>query len=79
MLWARSRGRPVPGLRNSVANRSTHPHTVTLLCYAGIGLGIATDLLKEGYFVFANGRSAERLEKAFATLKQDKDVQKRLV
>jgi len=31
MLWARSRGRPVPGLRKSVANRSTHPHTVTLL------------------------------------------------
>ena len=46
---------------------------------AGIGLGIAADLLKEGYFVFANGRSAERLEKAFATLKQDQDVRKRLV
>ena len=40
-------------------------------CPPGIGLGIATDLLKEGYFVFANGRSAERLEKAFATLKKD--------
>ena len=46
---------------------------------SGIGLGIATDLLKEGYFVFANGRSADRLEKAFAELKKNQDVRQRLV
>jgi hypothetical protein len=35
---------------------------------AGIGLAIAKDLLAQGYTVFANGRSEERLTKAFADL-----------
>lgn len=38
---------------------------------AGIGLGIAQELLRQGYVVFANGRAADRLKAAFATIPEE--------
>ena len=41
-----------------------------LITPAGIGLAIAKNFIKQGHVVFANGRSVERLQKAFAGLTQ---------